>query len=195
MSWLSDFFRNLFGRKPPEPPSPAAPQPTEALRPTAPYIPVPPSAPAPDPAATDPYGRPIPPAPFGRDNYGTPFRSQAEADAWRAAVAARDAEQAKVATLLATERYNGPIPVSSLLPGEADFLTYVCSNYSLPGAANQADVWYAILSGSLAEINLAINQSDARKAGYNPASYPMDGRLRGLVDQVARGILKPVVTH
>ena len=173
------------------PPQPAIAPPVVTLPETPPpVLPVTP----PHPAIVPPL-----PTPFGTDNYGTPFQSQEQADAWKAALAIHDANIAQQPGLLQAERYNGPVPVASLTDAEKAFLTYVTSSYRWdPTIVGwQGAAWYAILNGSLAEVNLAINQGDALAGhgGYSPEMYPADGRMRVFVDQVAQGVLKPVVTH
>lgn len=219
---LPKWLRRLFGIK--DAPAPQiAPQPPQPAPPTSPYIQPVPSAPAPDPAALEPvrptpalmtsgagndpgfvpepltvdvYGRQQPGAPYGRRQDGQPFGSMGERRAWFDAVAARDANLAQAEKMTVDAVYNGPIPVSSLSDAEKQFLTYVTSNYSLPGATTQFDAWLAICSGPWIDFRRAFADGDRlTKAGYDPNSYPPNGRLRGLVDQVARGILKPRVTR
>lgn len=107
------------------------------------------------------------------------------------------AAQTELGRLLASERYNGPIPVGELSDAEKAFLTYVTANYRLAAAVTQSDAWFAICAGTLTEINAAIADGDriAGHGGYDPGTYPAGGRLRGLVDAVATGTLRVSVSH
>jgi hypothetical protein len=204
MSFFSDLFHKLFGKKQPQQPVPTpapAPMPT-----TPPTLVVPPTTPEPTPPSpvappigasdteapwgytTKPDGTKVknlgPNAGWGWDYEGSPIPTAALYKRWKNLTdASIDHGQA---------RYTGPVPYGQVSDAEAQFLTYVSSNYRFDPSKvrNQSDAWFAILSGTAPQINTVIARGDTlTKAGYDPNQYPQNGRMRGYVDDVANGRL------
>lgn len=171
---------------------PAQPNPVYTTQPAIPVAAPVPSAPVASVGPT--VGSSDPGAPFGRNNYGMPFASQADADAYKKALAEHDANQAQIDQMMKTETYHGPLSVKDVTDAEMDFLFYASHNYVFPKAKYQGEVIYAVLGGTLAEINLKINQADGRasKSGAVPAGTD---RVKGYVDSYAQGQLPVNVTH
>jgi len=120
---------------------------------------------------------------FGAKDDGTPFTSQAEADAWHAAVAVRDANLAAQQAQMSAEHLHGPVDVASLTHAEMAFLLYAEENYSM----KYTGLFYAVLNGSKRDIDAAIAWADDHRG-----QVPDSTRLAGYVDSFSKGMLSPV---
>lgn len=140
------------------------------------------------PQRTDMYGRILPAEPFGRapNGSGAPFATMADRAAYFKALAVHDGQQAGWTPQHAAQVYKGPVPVATLTDEEASFLLYAQEHYStLPQG-----VFFAVCSGSQADIDARISWADNNRGKYDPGTY--QGRMRGYVDDFANGRLKIV---
>lgn len=185
MSWFSDFIDKLFHRHQAPAPSPSADlskaleivaDQHKTIQQQSTVIASPPVQAAvndqPPPGFVK-IGNNLVPAPFGVNNYGSPFPSQAAADAYKAALAMHDANVAQLPALMAAQRATGPLSLSMIGEPEKSWLSVMGAEMSFDPRTLASGNFYGEVTSALGGYGTLLAEATADRAGFESKVNPV----------------------